>query len=436
MSVINQMLRDLDKQRQQQNQPVRATKAPKPQRVRLGVMLFGAIVLAGMAYWLGMHNASVFPAPSVPPTAKPEFAQPKQIGAELGQQRPAESALAPTTSAKSELVNATAANPELTEQEPTAQNSTEQLLQPATKMASAQTRQAQPQKQPKQQLELSEQNTPVEEQAKALKLASKSAPNPVMELKSHPTILSTSTPNAAEHQAPGNVSDVESQPITIASNEAVATAMMPEVFTEPSEQVTSRAQMSVSQSSTFEQAQHLYQQYVQARSNGQFALAETSLRQLQLIDPQQALPLLAELYWQQQQGAQLDAVLLAAQNANVSDSQLVRFQLLRLQQQQRWSELIPQLTETRMAELGVEFIAMKAQALWQTAQYAQALPIYQRWTTEAPTDARAWLGQALVLEKLQQPSAAKKAYQQALTHGGLSVASLQFIQQRLAALKE
>jgi MSHA biogenesis protein MshN len=212
--------------------------------------------------------------------------------------------------------------------------------------------------------------------------------------------------------------------------------MMPEALTEPTEQVTSRAQMSVSQSSTFEQAQHLYQQYIQARSNGQFALAETSLRLLQLIDPQQALPLLAELYWQQQQGAQLDAVLLAAQNANVSDSQLVRFQLLRLQQQQRWSELIPQLTETRMAELGVEFIAMKAQALWQTAQYAQALPIYQRWTTEAPTDARAWLGQALVLEKLQQPSAAKKAYQQAMTYGGLSVASLQFIQQRLAALKE
>jgi MSHA biogenesis protein MshN len=107
-----------------------------------------------------------------------------------------------------------------------------------------------------------------------------------------------------------------------------------------------------------------------------------------------------------------------------------------LQQQQRWSELLAALDEELLTRYGAELIALQAQALWQTQQYPLALSAYQRWTALAPTEARAWLGQALVHEQLAQPQQARVAYQQAQLHGGLSAASLQFIQQRLAALPE
>lgn len=407
MSVINQMLRDLDKQRQQQRQSARSHKASKPQRLRLWVLLCGAMVLAVMAYWLGMHHAPVLATTAIQPTVAPSIAKPSV--AEASTAKPVESPLTETTSVKPE-----SAEPEL---------------------AISQTGQ---------QLKQSESTAAVPEDDTAISLAQNSAsssastsasnagPQPTSKAATKPILK----PTQASLQSITHEDTLESEPMANLSNEVVATAMINEDISEPTEQATSASQMSVSQSSTLEQAEHLYQQYLRARAQGQFAFAETSLRQLQAIEPQRALPLLADLYWQQQLGTQVDAVLVAAHHANLSDSQLVRIQLLRLQQQQRWPELIVQLTDERIAELGVEFLAMKAQALWQTAQYAQALPIYQQWTTQVPTDARAWLGQALVLEQLQQPSAAKKAYQQALKLGGLSAASLQFIQQRLAALKE
>lgn len=411
MSVINQMLRDLDKQRQQQHQSIRSQKASKPQRLRLWVLLCGAMVLAVMAYWLGMHHAPVLATTAIQPTVAPAIAKPSV--AEASTAKPVESPLTETTSVKPE-----SAEPEL------ANSQTKKTLKQSESISAV--------PQDDTATSLAQNSASSSASSSASTSASNAGPQPTSKAATQPILK----PTQASLQQITTDDSLESEPMATLSNEVVATAMINEDISEPTEQATSASQMSVSQSSTLEQAEHLYQQYLRARAQGQFAFAETSLRQLQAIEPQRALPLLAELYWQQQLVTQVDAVLVAAHHANLSDRQLVRIQLLRLQQQQRWPELIVQLTDERIAELGVEFLAMKAQALWQTAQYTQALPIYQQWTTQVPNDARAWLGQALVLEQLQQPSAAKKAYQQALTLGGLSAASLQFIQQRLAALKE
>ena len=186
-----------------------------------------------------------------------------------------------------------------------------------------------------------------------------------------------------------------------------------------------------------EQQQQMWQQQAeQALSEGRYEEAEQLLRQWRIVDPHQALPLLAELFWQRQQSLQLDAVLAETRELGVVDIRLARLNLYRLQQQQRWTELLAQINDQLITSYGSEVIALQAQALWQTQQYQPALLAYQQWTSLAPTEARAWLGQALVLEQLAQQQQAKMAYQQALQHGGLSPASLQFIQQRLAALPE
>lgn len=186
-----------------------------------------------------------------------------------------------------------------------------------------------------------------------------------------------------------------------------------------------------------EQQQQMWQQQAeQALSEGRYEEAEQLLRQWRIVDPHQALPLLAELFWQRQQSLQLDAVLAETRELGVVDIRLARLNLYRLQQQQRWTELLAQINDQLITTYGAEVIALQAQALWQTQQYQPALLAYQQWTSLAPTEARAWLGQALVLEQLAQQQQARMAYQQALQHGGLSPASLQFIQQRLAALPE
>ncbi len=186
-----------------------------------------------------------------------------------------------------------------------------------------------------------------------------------------------------------------------------------------------------------EQQQQMWQQQAeQALSEGRYEEAEQLLRQLRIVDPHQALPLLAELFWLRQQSLQLDAVLAETRELGVVDIRLARLNLYRLQQQQRWTELLAQINDQFITSYGSEVIALQAQALWQTQQYQPALLAYQQWTSLAPTEARAWLGQALVLEQLAQQQQARMAYQQALQHGGLSPASLQFIQQRLAALPE
>ncbi len=215
--------------------------------------------------------------------------------------------------------------------------------------------------------------------------------------------------------------DSAEEPVTIVTEESVAKPV---------------ATVQVQRISPEQQSLMWQQQSEQALAEGRYAEAEQLLRQWRSVEPQQALPLLAELFWQRQQGLELDAVIAESLQLGIFDVRVQRLHLYRLQQQQRWQELLALINNQLLASYNTEVIALQAQALWQTQQYQAALIAYQQWTKLAPNEARAWLGQALVLEQLAQPQAARAAYQQALQQGGLSAASLQFIQQRLVAMPE
>ena len=83
----------------------------------------------------------------------------------------------------------------------------------------------------------------------------------------------------------------------------------------------------------------------------------------------------------------------------------------------------------------VSFLAMRAALAQQLQKTALALSSYQQLVLHDATDGRWWLGLAIAQERSQQFTAALTSYRQGAVHGGLSVASQQFIQQRIMALQ-
>lgn len=106
-------------------------------------------------------------------------------------------------------------------------------------------------------------------------------------------------------------------------------------------------------------------------------------------------------------------------------------QLQRLAQQQRWAELLNQLTPALRQAYPLQVLALEAHAAAQLGRQQQALQAYQQWAQLAPGDGRAWLGQALLLDASGQHAQAQQLYQRAWQLGGWSAPTAQFIQQRL-----
>ncbi len=100
---------------------------------------------------------------------------------------------------------------------------------------------------------------------------------------------------------------------------------------------------------------------------------------------------------------------------------------------QQWQALLDALTPALAQQYPQQVLALEAHAAQQTGQTARALQAYERWSQLAPEDSRPWLGLGTMLDQRGQWPEAQQAYQQALQLGGLSPASRQFIQQRLAS---
>ncbi|WP_235860983.1 tetratricopeptide repeat protein [Photobacterium phosphoreum] len=83
----------------------------------------------------------------------------------------------------------------------------------------------------------------------------------------------------------------------------------------------------------------------------------------------------------------------------------------------------------------VAFLAMRAALAQQLNNTALALTSYQQLLQQDATDGRWWLGLAIAQDRSQQPTLALVSYRNGLIHGGISVASQQFIQQRITALQ-
>ena len=411
MSVINQMLRDLDKQRGIPAASSRVVPATPRSKLWLLVILL-LLVILGQHFWLAdrssensgnaaisavMSGASLSGASqpaTTTPQARPQIdehaaallarGQPQMMNdSDVVVAKPSTLALAAGANGDTELERV-AGEPEL-RGAPAAPTIAEVQSQEA---AAAPTPSA---------------------QVQTTKIISPSAQADYLSVDSAASVESATSlsPDSAE------------EPVTIVPEESVAKPVA-----------------TVQRISPEQQSLMWQEQTEQALAEGRYAEAEQLLRQWRSVDPQQALPLFAELFWQRQQSLELDAVIAESQQLGIFDVRVQRLHLYRLQQQQRWQELLALINDQLLASYNTEVIALQAQALWQTQQYQAALIAYQQWTKLAPNEARAWLGQALVLEQLTQPQAARAAYQQALQQGGLSPASLQFIQQRLVAMPE
>lgn len=99
----------------------------------------------------------------------------------------------------------------------------------------------------------------------------------------------------------------------------------------------------------------------------------------------------------------------------------------------QWQALLAALTPALQQQYPQQVLALEAHAAQQTGDAERALLAYQRWSQLLPQDSRPWLGLGTMLDQRGQWPEAQQAYQQALQLGGLSPASQQFIQQRLAS---
>lgn len=100
---------------------------------------------------------------------------------------------------------------------------------------------------------------------------------------------------------------------------------------------------------------------------------------------------------------------------------------------QQWQALLDALTPALAQQYPQQVLALEAHAAQQTGDAERAVQAYQRWSQLTPEDSRPWLGLGTMLDQRGQWPEAQQAYQQALQLGGLSPASRQFIQQRLAS---
>jgi tetratricopeptide (TPR) repeat protein len=203
---------------------------------------------------------------------------------------------------------------------------------------------------------------------------------------------------------------------------------------QPAAPPAEKAQMSVTRTDPSQSGpEQLRALAMQAQAAGRFAEAETAWLQLIRQQPQQteSYEALAQLYLQQQQPQRLVSLLQQAQQQQLQSPALQWAQIQLLASTAQWQALLGALTPELQQQYPQQALALEAHAAQQLGQTERALQVYQHWTERAPQDSRAWLGLATLLDQSGQWPQAKQAYQHALQLGGLTDASRQFIQQRL-----
>lgn len=130
-----------------------------------------------------------------------------------------------------------------------------------------------------------------------------------------------------------------------------------------------------------------------------------------------------------------DPKVLAAEQARAQQLQQLQ-QLLQgarqASQQQQWQQALQLLQQISPEFNSAESWQLQANARQQLGDFSGALASWQQLLLLKPQLSQAWLGKALAHDQLAQLPEARAAYQQAYALPGLSDASRQFIQQRLA----
>lgn len=202
--------------------------------------------------------------------------------------------------------------------------------------------------------------------------------------------------------------------------------------------VTPQLQISRANPAQLQRSQRsrLRQQAQTAQQQGNWPGAQQAWQQLLELDPQaaDAYQALGQLYQQQQLPAALAALRQQASANGLDSSALGWLYLQTLAAQGQWQALLDAAEPALQQAYPAQTAALEAHAASQLGQSERALAASQRWSAVAPADSRSYLAQALAFEQLSQWSQARQSYQQALQRQGLSDSSRQFIMQRLNAL--
>jgi tetratricopeptide (TPR) repeat protein len=157
------------------------------------------------------------------------------------------------------------------------------------------------------------------------------------------------------------------------------------------------------------------------------AAAETDLTAAPMVTKPPSSMQIEQIQQQPQQ--------LAAEQARLQVMRQVQQQLQlarQASQQRQWQQALVLLQQIPPVHGSAESWQLQANAEHQLGDFSAALQSWQQLLVVQPQLAQAWLGKALAHDQLAQRPQAQEAYQRALQLAGLSAASRQFIQQRLA----
>lgn len=411
MSVINKMLRDLDKQQEQPHN--RGFVSFKPQR-KSHLLAWGAVPLALLAGWCGqawyMERFSIKTDQVVTqnqvqqgqlhPLATAAKLMPEVQGltSQLNEAQPAT-----TQSVGLKEIVASRISPELAAQLPTEK--------PAETKA-----EAEPKLQPFA-------NQPVAE-AKVVQVQ--------MVEPSQQTDSLAAAPVTGEVQ----VAEFDQSAELIAEAE---TSIEPDwndepvVVEKPRSLAIEKVQLSPQQ-----QKELLLQKAQKAEAAGNLQQAISHWQQLRQLEPtaSDAYLQLSRLAQLQRDDAKAVQILEQASSAGVQDPKLSMALAALALKQQDWTKALSYLQYEPDIFNYVDFYALKAAALQKTNQHAQSVQVFQQLARQQPEQARWWLGMALSYDALQQPEQALLAYRQVAVNGsGLSAASLDYVKKRITALE-
>ena len=245
---------------------------------------------------------------------------------------------------------------------------------------------------------------------------------------------------ATAQPAPEPDAAQQPQPLPTEHDSAALQTASAEGNTEPRTGANAQSEIDVkvvrSAATAQQQAALLQQRALTAAQAGQLQQALQLWQQLQQLTPQNAEAYLeqARLWHQLGQPQQALMVLQQALQQGIVNADI---QLLLAQQaaaQAQWPRVEALLPEQFVLAQQPEYYGLKATALQQLGQPQAALDWFRQLIVLQPQQARWWLGAAIALDALAQREQAQLHYRQALQWGdSLTAASRNYIQQRLAA---
>ena len=418
MSLINQMLQDLEQRRTATVAPLGGISAPDSGPISRfavnKVMLALVVVLAlSVAFLAGMQQSKTSVIEVLPVTPSAVTGLDNNVAKESSEvvtAAPVQQQVLTEQNTKESLLGGGQKN--IDAEKSVEQQPLQQLKKQYAESVVAQGVEAQiALPAPARQVSLSQQHSAVADEKKysAQEKVKTKAASSVVAVASHQENDARAAIEAEELQA-----NTES---TVAGNELIEKRERPLTNQQHAEQVFRKAVKSLAQGKSvqaqaeLDQAIQLSPRHVRARetkaaalmNQGRMSEASASLKEGLLLNPQ-ASPL-AKLY----------ARILVEQGGVVEAIQVLE----RTQ---------PTIT------VDPEYHALLAALYQQAGQHVQAVSVYQRIVSARPAVAQWWLGLAVSLESLQESAQALNAYQQAWRLGGLSKTVRQYIAQRIESL--